>query len=89
MTLSDLPILAYELPRTEAHDDARIEATYQRDGSRLWVGRRMGWRLSTRGKWDHEPLPSSRTDAWIRRHTFQTPQAALAGWLRAQREGTP
>lgn len=35
----------------------------------------IGWRLSRKMKWDYEPLPSSRTDAWIKSHSFTEDEA--------------
>jgi hypothetical protein len=37
----------------------------------IWRSRR----LSRSGKWSWEPLPSSRTDAWIKRHSFSYDEA--------------
>jgi hypothetical protein len=31
---------------------------------------RMGFCLGTDGQWDHEPIPSSRTDEWLATHRF-------------------
>lgn len=51
---------------------------------RLYIGRRgpgswavvwLGKCLSKSGKWDDEMMPSSRTDAWIKRHRFTLEEA--------------
>lgn len=31
---------------------------------------RMGYCLGSDGEWDHEPIPSSRTDEWLASHRF-------------------
>lgn len=36
----------------------------------LWAVKWGPYCLSIRGKWDHEPIPSSRTNAWLAAHRF-------------------
>jgi hypothetical protein len=40
-----------------------------------WAICHIGRCLSSRGRWDHEPLPSSRTEAFIRSHRFTLAEA--------------
>ena len=51
-------------------------------GSDAWAVARLGMTLTRMGRgkfeWEYEPLPSSRTDAYIKRARYATPQAALA-----------
>lgn len=49
-----------------------IEACDQRDGSRMWAVRQCGNCLDVDGEWEHECIPSSRTDSWIFAHRFST-----------------
>lgn len=39
--------------------------------------------LSKSGKWDYEPTPSRRTDAWIKAHRFDTREEAFAAARKA------
>lgn len=39
-------------------------------GPDSWAVMHHAYCLSKGGKWDYEPLPSSRTDAFIKRHRF-------------------
>lgn len=43
-----------------------------------YIVRWAALRLSVSGSWDDEPLPSSRSDRWIARHTFASLEAAEA-----------
>jgi len=51
---------------------------------RCWAIRSMSRCLSRRGEWVYEPLPSSRTDRWIRGHRFTEAEA-----LKRAREVVP
>lgn len=63
-------------------DAVRIEARDQKDGSRKWVVCQAGEVLNKKGHWEWEPLPSSRTDNFLQRTRFDSPQEALAAHLR-------
>lgn len=55
----------------EDHDAAHhfeIRVEYRGDG--MWAVTRWRECLSADGTWDHEPLPSSRTDDWLAAHRF-------------------
>ena len=41
----------------------------------LWGVMDFGNRMNRNGKWDYEPLPSSRTDKWIKDHSFTFKEA--------------
>ena len=69
-----------------------VEQAYQMDGTELWAVRRMGRCLNRRGEWSYEPIPSSRTDRWLRAHRFDletalrlaekaAPKVTVNGWL--------
>jgi hypothetical protein len=60
----------------------------QMSGVEWWAVRRMGRCLSRRGVWEHEPLPSSRTDAWLKRFRFPNLEEALAAARKALPEIT-
>jgi len=61
-----------------------VELALQLDGSRLWAVRRGSLVLSRAGVWDYEPLPSSRTKAWLKAHRFPTFTAAWRAALEAK-----
>ena len=42
----------------------------------LWLGNLKC--LSTDGEWVHEPMPSSKTQAWLDKHRFATAESAAA-----------
>ena len=48
----------------------RIEKRSEREGRSLWAVVWMGDNLSASGRWDREPQPSSRTEAWLAGHRF-------------------
>lgn len=47
-----------------------VEASSPIGGTVLWVVRWMGQCLNRDGGWDLEPIPSSRTEAWLKAHRF-------------------
>lgn len=55
----------------------RVERMMQLDSSILWAVRRAGNVLSTAGRWEYEPMPSSRTKAFLKRCRFATFEAAM------------
>jgi hypothetical protein len=52
----------------------RVKAEWRGPGDR-WAITRLGYCLSVRGKWDEEPLPSSRTEHFKIRHRFSFQEA--------------
>lgn len=61
-----------------------LEKVLQRDGRFLYAIRKRGFVLNKRGRWEYEPNPSSRTDAFLQRCRFKTVPAALAAWAEEQ-----
>lgn len=57
--------------------------TVERRSQGQWAVVRWGSCLSSDGTWDHEPLPSNRTDDWLARHRFdlETALRRAAGCL--------
>jgi hypothetical protein len=51
----------------------KIEARDQPDFIRLWVLKMHEWVLGKDGKFHYEPLPSSRTDEFIKNTRFESP----------------
>ena len=50
--------------------------TVEARGDDRWAVKRDGCEcLSVSGKWDYEPLPSSRTDEWMAAHRFDYEEA--------------
>lgn len=56
----------------------------QRDGKSLWAITRLSMCLNRDGEWEHEPIPSSRDDAFMERCRFQTPAVAVSVWMKAE-----
>jgi len=56
--------------------DITIQRVVSRNGAVRWAVRQDSAVLNTDGQWEHEPLPSSRDEAFLRRCRFPTVQAA-------------
>jgi hypothetical protein len=54
----------------------RIETETHMDGSTKYAVRHYGACLSKDGEWEHEPMPSSRDDEFLRRCRFDSWQQA-------------
>jgi hypothetical protein len=67
-----LPVSSYDYG-----NDVTIDAVKQIDGKTLWAARYLGRVLSRSGQWEHEPMQSRRTDEFLARCRFATPQEAL------------
>lgn len=50
--------------------EIEIERASQMDGSVKWAVRWRGRCLHRSCRWDWEPIPSSRTDRWLKSHRF-------------------
>lgn len=61
----------------------RVERVQQLDGPPLWAVRQGSFALATDGRWEKEPLPSSRSAAFLQRCRFPTLSAA---WDAATKE---
>jgi hypothetical protein len=60
-------------PPGESHwDDVFIEERVGREGVVRWAVIRSGDVLNRSGKWEYEPNPSSRTDAFLKRARYDT-----------------
>lgn len=58
-----------------ATDEPEFEVHVEYAGYDRWAIRHGGRCLSKDGRWDWEPLPSSRTDAWLQSHRFTEGEA--------------
>jgi hypothetical protein len=54
-----------------------LERCKQRDGSYKWAIRSHGQVMTKTGKWEYEPMPSSRTDAFLKRARFDSVDEAV------------
>lgn len=61
----------------------KIETRDQMDGSRLWVLKMHEWVLGRDGKFHYEPLPSSRTEEFIKNTRFETPDEVHSFWVKS------
>ena len=57
-----------------------IEMTYKNS----WAVRCRSWCLNNKGKWEYEPMPSSRTDAFLKRCRFSTAKKAMTAADKAK-----
>lgn len=62
----------------------RVERIQQLDGLPLWAVRQGGSVLARDGRWEHEPLPSSRTGDFLQRCRFCTLTEAWTAAMAAQ-----
>ena len=53
-------------------ESIKIETAKQMDGTIKYAVRHMGACLTTKGEWEHEPMPSSRDDEFLSRCRFGT-----------------
>lgn len=53
-----------------SHFEVTVDRGVQMDGSVQWAVRWMGRCVNRRGEWSYEPIPSSRTDRWLKAHRF-------------------
>jgi len=61
-----------------------VERCQQRDGRDLWAVRSGPNCLDKDGDWVYEPLPSSRDDAWLAMHRWQTLAEAMSAAIAAR-----
>lgn len=47
-----------------------------------WAIRDAGYCMAKDGRWEYEPLPSSRTDAFLKRCRYNSVKDALEVWDR-------
>ena len=69
-----------------------IEARDQADGNRLWVlkmERSDCWVLGKDGEFHWEPMPSSRTDAFIANTRWDNPEQVHSFWKDVITEAKP
>lgn len=82
MEISDLEIITYHI----VDDDFSPVELTQRRGleSVKWTILQGGACFNKQGKWEYEPMPSSRTDEFIERTRWNSAQEALDFWVRAE-----
>lgn len=74
---------AYAISDSDAPIEIRIQRAQQMDGPDRWKVIRGSHCLSKRGDWVYEPLPSSRTDAFLKRCRFDDAGEAIAAAVKA------
>lgn len=78
--MDNLKVLSYELEAWGEVIEVRLELVKQLDGSERWAIREGGAVLSKGGKWEFEPIPSSRTKSFLNRCRFGSAEEALSFW---------
>jgi hypothetical protein len=69
-----------------------IEERLQPNGNRKWVLKMessIGWVLGKDGEWHYEPLPSSRTDEFIKLTRWDSRDEVHSFWLENIKEEKP
>lgn len=68
---------------TPGSRDVSIALYRQADGTDAYVVVMSGdtFRLSRAGEFHYQPIPSSRTEEWIREHSFATMDEAVSAWM--------
>lgn len=65
-------------------DEITVQRRRQIDGPDLWAVCLRGYVLNKKGKWEYEPIPSSRTDAFLKRCRFNGLLEAVRAAERAE-----
>lgn len=79
----NLKVCVYQLDEGEMGViDVRLERVGQREDDDLWAIREKGFCLNRAGNWEYEPMPSSRSVAFIRRCRWPSAEDALAFWRK-------
>jgi hypothetical protein len=89
MNTEELTIGSYWFPGAGVYarpGDVQAVRVVNREGVRLWAVRCGSYCMSRSGTWTIEPIPSSRTEAWIRSHRFESAQQALDAYMRRGRK---
>lgn len=70
--IEDLPVYSYTISE---------RVSIERRGENAWaVVDAFGDSLNRKGEWEYEPRPSNRSDEYIARTRYSTPQKALDQW---------
>jgi hypothetical protein len=64
------------------HRPVKIEARDQMNGDRKWVLKMHEWVLGKDGDFHYEPLPSSRSDEFIKNTRFDSPDECHSFWVK-------
>jgi hypothetical protein len=67
----------FEFEDDDPLNPIKFERVLQAKGPALWAIRRGGMCLAKSGRWNWEPRPSSRTDAWLDEHRYTSVQEAV------------
>lgn len=87
MTLPNGVIIdAYAISDGNADPEIRIQRARQVDGPDRWKVTKGRDCLSKRGDWVYEPLPSSRTDTFLKRCRFDDASEAIAAAVKAHKK---
>lgn len=74
-------------PTPKNYRQVTVERALQLDGSSLWAIRQPnGFCMNHKGEWDFEPLPSSRTEKFLKSFRFETMDEAIEKALSATKQ---
>ncbi|MES2247634.1 MAG: hypothetical protein V4645_10150 [Pseudomonadota bacterium] len=74
----DVSAFTITVSETRYADDITVQRAKQLSGPPLWKVCYRGSVLNQHGEWEYEPLPSSRTDEFLARCRFSSPERAIA-----------
>src|SRR5262249_25254815 len=80
-SLTALVVASYLLLDCEP-EPVLLERVRGRNGAGLAI-RQLGACYNKSGKWEYEPMPSSRTEAFFKRCRWGSPDAALKFWVKS------
>lgn len=81
----DLEPIVYQLEFDEYNGICvTLDLTRGMNGAVRWAIREGRACLNKKGEWEHEPMPSSRTDAFFNRCRWNSAEAAIKFWRDGQ-----
>jgi hypothetical protein len=68
--------------------ETTIEQRKQQNGSVMWICKKHGYVLNKNGEWEYEPIPSSRTDGFIKTTRFDDKDELYTFYLMCKENAT-
>jgi hypothetical protein len=78
ITITPISYLVSDLPEDDPDSQVWRLTIEKRGPGDSWAVIHHAYCLSRTGKWDYEPLPSSRTPTFLKRHRFTLAEASIA-----------
>lgn len=83
---AEVKVSAYTVSRIpdDTPDHTAWSIVVEASGHGKWAVRNIGRCLNKKGQWEHEPLPSNRTDKWLKTVRWDNPEDAIAAAVAAE-----